>query len=498
MACEIVHIAARGHHVHEAKQRRAQLRIARGELHRAVVDRPQRAAHPARQGVRQFAADLLDLRLECGAVHAPDSTPPLECAGGRGTLRPMAADGQDPQPVRWEIVSRDEGPGRAPRHPVVVAGDAVLGAAAGATRIGVRVVVAGAGVGVEVARIGARVPGVRSLSTAALGALRPLADSGREVRGETGELLASEGQRLIEAVAPGVVGALDINAIVGEIDIDGVVSQIDINNVVSRIDIDAVVGEIDIDAVVSKIAIDRLVSQIDIDTLVSRIDIDTLVSRIDIDTLVSRIAIDRLVSEIDIDTLVSRIDIDRLVSRIEIDRVVGDIEIDKLVSRIDIDKLVSRIAIDRLVSEIDIDTLVSRIAIDRVVSEIDIDRLVRNIEIDALVRRIDIDHVVGAIDMDAVVDRIDVGAIVDRVDVNEVVQRVDVDSVVEKTELGTIVARSTTGFASEALDAARTQAVDVDDIVTRVVNRVMRRRQENMPLGPGQPAPGPPGEEPKP
>ena len=86
------------------------------------------------------------------------------------------------------------------------------------------------------------------------------------------------------------------------------------------------------------------------------------------------------------------------------------------------------------------------------------------------------DHLIGSVDIDAIVDRIDVDAIVDRVDVNEVVQRVDVDAVVEQTELGTIVARSTSGFASEALDAARTQAVDVDDIVTRVVNRVMRRR----------------------
>jgi len=110
---------------------------------------------------------------------------------------------------------------------------------------------------------------------------------------------------------------------------------------------------------------------------------------------------------------------------------------------------------------------------------------VRRIEIDALVRRIDIDHLMGDVDIDAVVDRIDIGAIVDRVDVNEVVQRVDVDAVVEQTELGTIVARSTSGFASEALDAARTQAVDVDDIVTRVVNRVMRRRQGDLPLGPG-------------
>ena len=41
-------------------------------------------------------------------------------------------------------------------------------------------------------------------------------------------------------------------------------------------------------------------------------------------------------------------------------------------------------------------------------------------------------------------------------------------------------------------------SVDVDDVVTRVVNRVLRRRQENMPLGPGQPPIGTPDEEPGP
>ena len=198
--------------------------------------------------------------------------------------------------------------------------------------------------------------------------------------------------------------------------------------------------------------------------VVDALDIDEIVQRIDIDRLVRRIEIDDLVARIDIDALVSRIDIDRLVSRIQIDALVRRIDIDALVKRIDVDALVARIDIDRLVRRIEIDDVVRRIDIDPLVQRIDIDRLVRRIEIDLLVGRIDIDAVVG------------------RIDVNEVVQRVNVDAIVEETELGTIVARSTSGFATAALDAARSQTAGVDTRVSRAVNRVLRRK--DAPEGP--------------
>jgi hypothetical protein len=146
-----------------------------------------------------------------------------------------------------------------------------------------------------------------------------------------------------------------------------------------------------------------------------------------------------------------------------------------LLDTLDIDALVQRIDIDRLVRGIEVDDLVGRIDIDALVRRIDIDRLVRGIEIDDLVGRIDIDVLVQRIDLDAVVAR---------VDVNRVAERIDIDAVVEQTELGTIVARSTSGFASEALDAARSQAADVDTRVSRMVNRVLRRKESEVPAGP--------------
>jgi hypothetical protein len=282
---------------------------------------------------------------------------------------------QVPQPG-MEIVPRSRGGGGAVPPQLLLATDLTVGVAAQATRAALRVGSIAWGAGVAVGRVVSALPGTDSAMRLLDGATRPLVKDGHHVRLGTRSAAQLGTQRLLESLAPGVVDAIDIDALVG------------------------------------------------------------------------------------------RIDIDRLVRRIEIDDVVGRIDIDALVGRIDIDRLVSRIEIDALVRRIDIDTLVRRIDIDALVARIDIDELVRRIDIDQLVRRIEIDVLVGRIDIDAVVSRIDV---------NEVVQRVNVDVIVEETELGTIVARSTSGFATAALDAARSQTAGVDTRVSRAVNRVLRR-----------------------
>jgi hypothetical protein len=136
-----------------------------------------------------------------------------------------------------------------------------------------------------------------------------------------------------------------------------------------------------------------------------------------------------------------------------------------------------------IVARIDVDAIVRRIDADAVVAAIDVDALLQRTDVNALLRRVDMDALLAGIDVDELIARIDVDAIAARIDVNAVVQRVDVDAVVEQTELGTIVARSTSGFASEALDVARAQTVGVDTLVTRLVDRLLRRRGEG-PLGP--------------
>jgi len=83
-----------------------------------------------------------------------------------------------------------------------------------------------------------------------------------------------------------------------------------------------------------------------------------------------------------------------------------------------------------------------------------------------------------------VLQRVDVSAVVDRVDVNEVVQRIDMDTLVGSTDLGAVIVRSSGGVASEALDAARSQAVGLDAFIDRGVGRLIRRKHP----GPAAPA----------
>ena len=52
------------------------------------------------------------------------------------------------------------------------------------------------------------------------------------------------------------------------------------------------------------------------------------------------------------------------------------------------------------------------------------------------------------------------------------------------TELGAIIAQSTSGVASEALDAVRRQGVSLDNILARVSNRLVGRNVDDLPAGP--------------
>jgi hypothetical protein len=64
VAREVVHVAAGRHDVDEAEQRRLELRVARREIHRLVVERLQRAQGGRRQRVRQPLPDREQLLLQ--------------------------------------------------------------------------------------------------------------------------------------------------------------------------------------------------------------------------------------------------------------------------------------------------------------------------------------------------------------------------------------------------------------------------------------------------
>ena len=122
--------------------------------------------------------------------------------------------------------------------------------------------------------------------------------------------------------------------------------------------------------------------------------------------------------------------------------------------------------------------------VDLVLQVLDVNALLAQVDVNALLDKIDVTALLERVDLNAVLARVDTDALLDRIDVNALLQRVDVDTLVEQTDLGAVIARSTGGVASEALDAARSQAVGLDQTIDRWVQRALRRKQ---------PAPSAPG-----
>ena len=132
---------------------------------------------------------------------------------------------------------------------------------------------------------------------------------------------------------------------------------------------------------------------------------------------------------------------------------------------------------------------------DRVVglvtTALDVNALVDRVDMNALLAQVDLNALLARVDLDEVLRHVDMDAILDRINVNEVVERIDMDELVEHTDLGAVIARSSGGMATEALDAARSQAVGLDQFIDGWVGRLLRRRRPG-PAGPSKLA-GSPG-----
>jgi hypothetical protein len=115
--------------------------------------------------------------------------------------------------------------------------------------------------------------------------------------------------------------------------------------------------------------------------------------------------------------------------------------------------------------------------VDLVLQVLDLNALLAQVDLNALLEKIDVAALLERVDLNAVLARVDTDALLDRIDVNALLQRIDVDALVEETDLGAVIARSTGGVATEALDAARSQAVGLDRSIDRLVQRALRRKQ---------------------
>jgi hypothetical protein len=110
------------------------------------------------------------------------------------------------------------------------------------------------------------------------------------------------------------------------------------------------------------------------------------------------------------------------------------------------------------------------------------------VDVDAVVARVDLDRIADRIDLDRIVARIDLDAIAARIDVDAVVARVDLagltEQVMEEVDFGEIIRESSGTMATETVDALRVQGMRADRLLSRVVDRVLQRKDERDTAGP--------------
>jgi hypothetical protein len=99
--------------------------------------------------------------------------------------------------------------------------------------------------------------------------------------------------------------------------------------------------------------------------------------------------------------------------------------------------------------------------------------VLEEVDLDQIVDRLDMDRIVERLDMDAIVARVDVDAILDRVDLAAVTERV-----MDEVDVGEIIRESSSTMASETADALRVQGMQADQVLSRLVDRVLRRKGE--------------------
>jgi hypothetical protein len=157
------------------------------------------------------------------------------------------------------------------------------------------------------------------------------------------------------------------------------------------------------------------------------------------------------------------------------------VDLSGLVAKVDVGEVIGRVDIDAVVRQVDIDAIVQRIDLDAVLQRVDLDAVAQRVDLDAIADRIDVDRIVSRIDVDAIVDRVDLNAIVDRLDVAEIAEEV-----IDEIDLPEIIRDSTGSMASQVVREARMESFDADEALSRLVDRLFRRRGKRSTDAPGQ------------
>jgi uncharacterized RDD family membrane protein YckC len=149
--------------------------------------------------------------------------------------------------------------------------------------------------------------------------------------------------------------------------------------------------------------------------------------------------------------------------------------IDLVVRTLDVNALVQRIDLNAIVERVDVNKVVDRVDVDKILDQVDVNKVVDRVDLDKILDQVDVDRLLAKVDLNELLARLDVDAVVERVDINGIVQRVDIDAVAMHTDIGAMIAHSSGGIAGDARDAARSQAVGLDEWIARWVARLLRR-----------------------
>ena len=121
---------------------------------------------------------------------------------------------------------------------------------------------------------------------------------------------------------------------------------------------------------------------------------------------------------------------------------------------------------------------------ERLRAEADLARLLDAIVpevVRAMMTRIDLNQIAADIDVDAIARRIDVDAVIARVDLVGITE-----DILDQIDLPEIIRESAGSMTTEAVHDVRMTGIGADEAVSRVVDRLLRRRGARRTAAPGQ------------
>ncbi len=76
-----------------------------------------------------------------------------------------------------------------------------------------------------------------------------------------------------------------------------------------------------------------------------------------------------------------------------------------------------------------------------------------------------------------VIAQLDFVRIVEQIPIDDIAGAIDVEAIVQRIDLGGVIRESTMGLTTEAVDAVRSEAITIDGWVSRVIDKVMQRKE---------------------